>query len=66
VPVHYDDQGILIVTDEGTAAVRFTARFKGGGAKYSFRFLPKDGGKEVTGEGEVFEKYDRVPGDATA
>jgi hypothetical protein len=59
-PVVYEDLMLIVAAKEGVAAVVFVKDLPNGAA-YRYRFLPKDGGKEQTGEGKVLEKYERVP-----
>ena len=55
-PVTYKDTMLIAVTKEGVAAIAFGESVDLG-RKYRFRFLPIDGGKEITGEGSVWETY---------
>ena len=58
-PIGYHDGAMLVlVNSEGVAAVTFTKQIAEG-VKYQYRYLPKEG-EEKSGEGEVFEKYERV------
>jgi hypothetical protein len=60
VPLHYSDQALVIVTDAGVAAVQFQEPIEKG-MTFRFRIRPADGGEEKTGDGKVFEKYERIP-----
>lgn len=55
-PVTYKDTMLVAVTKDGVAAIVFGDPVELG-RKYRFRFLPADGGKEITGEGSVWETY---------
>lgn len=55
-PVTYKDTMLIAVTKDGVAAIVFGDPVEMG-RKYRFRFLPIDGGKEISGEGSVWETY---------
>src|SRR5262245_8227088 len=61
VKVEYDGAVLVVATADGVAAFAFTDRVHLG-TEYKFRFRPKDGGREQTGEGKVFERYKAVQG----
>ena len=55
---------LVLSGERGVAAVAFTKAIEEGarnGVAYRYRFQPADGGKELTGEGEVFEVDRRNP-----
>jgi Tol biopolymer transport system component len=58
-PITYKDSMVVLTSESGVAAVIFPEEIKDG-VKYRYRGLTGDG-KEVSGEGEVFEKYKRIP-----
>ena len=63
VPVHYDDQAMVVTTKDGTAVVVFKQPVDDGpreGRHYLFRFIGRDG-KESRGEGDVYENHQRLP-----
>jgi hypothetical protein len=59
-PVVYEDLMLILSTRDGVAAVVFVEDIVEGVA-YRYRFLAKGTEKEQTGEGKVFEKYERAP-----
>ena len=69
-PVYYEDMMLVVVTETGVAAIKFTDRVefqneKGNcdGIKYRYRFLLKERPKELTGTGEVYEVRDAKTGE---
>ena len=59
-PIVYKNLMLVLSNKDGVAAIVFTDEIEYG-VKYRYRYLPKHG-KEEAGEGEVFEKYKRFPG----
>ena len=59
-PIVYKNLMLVLSNKDGVAAIVFTDEIEYG-VKYRYRYLPKHG-KEESGEGEVFEKYKRFPG----
>jgi tetratricopeptide (TPR) repeat protein len=59
-PIVYENLLLVLSNEHGVAAITFTSEIEDG-VRYRYRYLPKDG-KEECGEGEVFEKYRRLPG----
>jgi hypothetical protein len=59
-PVVYKNLMLILTTNDGVAAIAFGKEIDEG-VTYRYRFLPKNGEKETSGEGKVFEKYRRVP-----
>jgi hypothetical protein len=55
-PVAYKGLMLIAVSADGVAAIVFDDPIDRG-RKYRFRFLPKDGTKEIEGSGEIFERY---------
>jgi hypothetical protein len=59
-PVVYEDLMLILSTRDGVAAVVFGKDLEEG-VTYRYRYLPKGTEKEQSGDGKVFEKYERVP-----
>jgi hypothetical protein len=59
-PVVYQDLMLIVSTRDGVAAVAFGKEIEEG-VTYRYRLLLKGAEKERSGEGKVFEKYERVP-----
>ena len=57
-PVLYDGQMLVVVTDEGVAAIVFGKEYEGEndlrGVRYRYRYLVRDGTSEEVGEGKVW------------
>jgi hypothetical protein len=59
-PVVYEDLMLIVSTSDGVAAIAFGKEIEQG-VTYRYRLLLKGAEKERSGEGKVFEKYERVP-----
>src|SRR5262249_47465014 len=59
-PVVYEDLMLIVSTRDGVAAFTFGKEIEEG-VTYRYRLLLKGAEKERSGEGKVFEKYERVP-----
>jgi hypothetical protein len=59
-PVVYEDLMLVVSTKDGVAAVVFGKEIEEG-VTYRYRLLLKGAETDRSGEGKVFEKYERVP-----
>jgi hypothetical protein len=56
-PVAYQDLMLILVTNDGAAAVIFdTVPANGNGVEYSYRYESADGKKKLSGNGKLFER----------
>ncbi len=59
-PIVYDNLMLIVSGDKGVAAIVFPTEASSG-VSYRYRFLSRVKGKESTGDGKVFERYELVP-----